>query len=833
MGVLRSEEMRHGVIVLPEEHAYHFLDAIGSGANVQLEDANSACLQRPYRTHVQRIVEMERLLRFVRAEVLKLPSMDQHLRSGDVEGFLQRGKSYSMDEVEASLKRLHQDFVSFKENTAKLLETRNELIERQHVSRVSAQMSLGAEEGHEHAFESRAGTILQSARQRFARSIFRATRGNALTHFEAIEDAIPDPKTGKDSFKSVFIIFFQNTQDLGQSYLSEKVVKICAAFGTNTYGRRVEVDSTSSADVERLLENHFNFMRQEALRLIEPVANGEEVAGGNSLIEEWRLFCAKEKSIYAALNLFEGQMNLRAQCWYPLEEESAIQALLMDRSNGARSGMLVPQRASNIHGVPNARPPPTYVRTNGITEATQQLVNTYGVPRYKEVNPAVFWVITFPFLFGVMYGDVGHGLLLLAFGVMLVRRADELRVSIPALYDFRYMIALMGFFSVYAGLIYSDIFSLGLPLFASRWEGDDGDDDRKNSSILFSPSYDDRNEGGRGPYPFGLDPAWHAAENELIFVNAMKMKTSVILGVAHMLLGLFLRWVNAVHERNMIDLVCECVPATLFMLCFFAFMDIQILYKWVTPVDDPPSIVNSMIAMALGLDDPHALFGTALPSTLMALTMLAVPWMLIPKPLILYAQHRSKTQAAQRRRNIRDMEENDFAYGADPFSRDFTRASAVGAARTTSPRQPQVEDDEDLGLLDEDDDEEFDISEIVIHQVIETIEYVLGTVSHTASYLRLWALSLAHQQLALVFFQYSILSAMSWSFPLNVIGIYVNFLFWLLVTGGILLGMDVMECFLHTVRLHWVEFQSKFYKGDGYLFEPFRHQRLLAQSEDA
>lgn len=115
--------------------------------------------------------------------------------------------------------------------------------------------------------------------------------------------------------------------------------------------------------------------------------------------------------------------------------------------------------------------------------------------------------------------------------------------------------------------------------------------------------------------------------------------------------------------------------------------------------------------------------------------------------------------------------------------------------------------------------------DVLVHSMIETIEYALGTVSNTASYLRLWALSLAHGQLAKVFFDYTLRMTMDMSF--GYIACFVSWYLFFAITFSVLMVMDLLEAALHCLRLHWVEFNNKFYKGEGYAFRSYSIEKVI------
>ena len=119
--------------------------------------------------------------------------------------------------------------------------------------------------------------------------------------------------------------------------------------------------------------------------------------------------------------------------------------------------------------------PPTFIKSNDFTTVFQEIVNTYGIPMHKEINPAVFAIVTFPFLFGVMFGDVGHGSLLLFVGMLLCVLHSKLKdnLALEGIFMMRYIFLMMGFFAVFCGLIYNEFFAIPMSIFGgSTYETD-------------------------------------------------------------------------------------------------------------------------------------------------------------------------------------------------------------------------------------------------------------------------------------------------------------------------------------------------------------------------
>merc|ERR1712238_313041 len=243
--------------------------------------------------------------------------------------------------------------------------------------------------------------------------------------------------------KSVFIIFYKSES------IETKLKKICDAFQAHRYSLP---DMDDAASVEKMLtDNAQELVDSRTVLLKNQDARYRLCQKISQYCERWSWIILREKAIYHSLNMCKNDVSgmLRGEGWVATENLCELRDTVERAHSNMDMGM-----PSHVDHVPQPWPtPPTHFVTNKSTYAYQEFVNTYGIPRYREANPALFTAATFPFLFGVMYGDIGHGLFLLFGGMYLcwnekaIENAPGKKEEIMAgIFLGRYMILMMGFF---------------------------------------------------------------------------------------------------------------------------------------------------------------------------------------------------------------------------------------------------------------------------------------------------------------------------------------------------------------------------------------------------
>ena len=845
--------MLHKKIRIPKDSANEILFALGKLKNaIEFEDLTKNDLEakKSFGDMIKRCDEVKKKIdEFIQiCNEFLLPidnsSSFNELNSKLSEDIKERDKKFGQtyfDLIEGEILKNDRKISELVDSHEQVRENLNTLFEKNHVlQKVTELITDNAVYGHFGESQSEEDGIMSSTNtnlvlmagiipieyeMRFKRMIFRVSRGNATTAFYNLEIS-PDEYyytanlrqralsmtnfnklkiLGSESYqnmknrKKIFSVVFTGSEE---NILLKKILKVCEIFQASRYAipQSIKIQSELAALAEDITEkkNILINIERNLVTLLRETNQFKEFKGYRYSI--YKLYFEQQRLIYTNLGKCILRENFIAgRVWIPknklIDVQTTLNNLFKDQENRLNASL------TDIENEPNFNPP-TLILVNEFTLIPQLIVDTFGIPRYKEINPGYFTIITFPFLFGVMFGDIGHSLFLFCFSIYLLINNKTLSKStnsmIQTLAQARYFLLLMSIFSFYCGLLYNDF--LSVPLYFNTCYHKSEIKEDKEEKLLTKDK--------ECKYKFGLDPVWMISNNELAFINSLKMKFSVIIGVFQMTLGIVLKGINSIYDKNLIECFCVFIPELIFMLILFGYMDLLIFLKWSVNYEGEekraPDIKSYLMNMILkfgklppepeeGLD--WKLYGSRdfyenLHLSLVILAIICLIIMLVPTIILNYNKAKSQYKN-NNRRNLIDNEANE-----------------------------NLIQNEEINLQE---NQEPLLSDFIVASVIETIEFALGAVSNTASYLRLWALSLAHSQLSAVFFEYSIglLSRFTDNPLTDGILLSIVFVIFGAVTFGVLLCMDLMECFLHTLRLHWVEFQNKFFKADGYKFSPF------------
>jgi len=125
--------------------------------------------------------------------------------------------------------------------------------------------------------------------------------------------------------------------------------------------------------------------------------------------------------------------------------------------------------------------PPTKVVHGRFVKPFEEIVKLYGLPNYNEVDPTPLVALTFPILFGLMFGDLGHGLILLIGGSIV----GSLIKGNQSIKNVCWIMATCGVAASVAGLLFGEAFGFELP-WGPLWFSPFHSTDTVTSFLIFS-----------------------------------------------------------------------------------------------------------------------------------------------------------------------------------------------------------------------------------------------------------------------------------------------------------------------------------------------------------
>ena len=305
----------------------------------------------------------------------------------------------------------------------------------------------------------------------------------------------------------------------------------------------------------------------------------------SSYIEVMGKVIQREMGIFRILSHFTTEDSYyKAMLWSPVSSEDAIEAKINDINENLTYKVSRRKRHFQFQ-------PPTSIVKNKFLDVFQKIVNIYGTPRYREINPAIFTSITLPMQFGVMFGDVGHGkkstkiksnllilgLIFLIVGYLLFFKPELFKkIGLSGALQAKWLVLLMGVFSVYSGLIYNEFMSMKFP--------------------FFQTCFPKLKQSKGCVYPVGFDWMWAKAGNMETFYNSYRTKLSVIIGFCHITLGIVLKGMSDFFNGNTTEIVLDFIPKMVFFCGVFGYLVFLIVFKWLHSWgSSPPSLLSVMI----------------------------------------------------------------------------------------------------------------------------------------------------------------------------------------------------------------------------------------------